>query len=87
MANTKSAAKRARQTERRTLQNKNALTRVKNLLKDARAAVKSKNKETATAEYKKLASALDRAVKTGRLHRNVASRHKSSLNRQLVALA
>jgi small subunit ribosomal protein S20 len=87
MANTKSAAKRARQTERRTLQNKNALTKVKNLLKDARAAVKSKDKATATVEYKKLAGALDRAVKTGRLHRNSANRHKSSLNKQLVALA
>jgi len=87
MANTKSAAKRARQTERRTLQNKNALTEVKNLLKDARAAVKSKNKETATAGYRKLASALDGAVKTGRIHRNMANRHKSNLNKQLAAIA
>jgi len=87
MANTKSAAKRARQTERRTLQNKNALTQVKNLLKQARAAVKSKNKEAATVECRKLASALDRAVKTGRLHRNAASRRKSSLNKHLAALA
>jgi len=87
MANTKSAAKRARQTERRTLQNKNALTKVKNLLKDARVALKSKNKETATVEYRKLASELDRAVKTGRIHSNAADRHKSNLNKQLVALA
>ena len=87
MANTKSAAKRARQTERRTLQNKNALTKVKNLLKDARVAVKSKNKETATAGARKLTAALDRAVKTGRVHRNTANRHKSSLNKQVVALA
>ena len=87
MANTKSAAKRARQTERRTLQNKNALTKVKNLLKEARVALKSKNKETATAQYRKVASELDRAVKTGRLHGNTANRHKSNLNKQLVALA
>ncbi|MEI8342982.1 MAG: 30S ribosomal protein S20 [Verrucomicrobiota bacterium] len=87
MANTKSAAKRARQTERRTIQNKNALTKVKNLLKDARVALKSKNKETATAEYRKLTSALDKAVKTGRIQSNTANRHKSSLNKQLVALA
>ena len=87
MANTKSAAKRARQTGRRTLDNKNALTQVKNLLKSARAAVKSANKETAAAEFKKLTSALDRAVKTGRLHRNSANRHKGTLNKQLAALA
>jgi len=87
MANTKSAAKRARQTERRTLQNKSALTKVKNLLKEARLALKRKNKETATVQYRKLTSELDRAVKTGRLHSNAANRHKSSLNKQLVALA
>lgn len=87
MANTKSAAKRARQTERRTTQNKNALSKVKNQLKSARAAIKSGSRETAAAAYKNLTSALDRAVKTGRIHRNVANRHKSTLNRQLVALA
>jgi len=86
MANTKSAAKRARQTGRRTLQNKQALTQVKNLLKTARAAVKSVDKQAAKTEVQKLTSALDRAVKSGRVHRNSANRHKSSLNRQLVAL-
>ena len=87
MANTKSAAKRARQTDRRTLQNKNALTKVKNLLKTTRAAVKANSKEAAKAEYRKLASSLDNAVKTGRIHKNTANRHKSNLNRQLSALA
>jgi len=87
MANTKSAAKRARQTERRTLQNKNSLTKAKNLLKSARTALKSNNKEVATTETRKLVSALDRAVKTGRIHRNAANRQKSRLNKRLVALA
>ena len=87
MANTKSAAKRARQTERRTIQNKNALTKVKNLLKSTRSALKTNNKEAATAESRKLVSALDKAVKTGRIHRNAANRQKSKLNKKLVAIS
>jgi small subunit ribosomal protein S20 len=87
MANTKSAAKRARQTVRRTLQNKTALTFIKTQLKKTRVAVDGKNKEAATAEYRKLSAALDKAVKTGRLHRNAADRQKSRLNKHLAALA
>lgn len=86
MANTKSAAKRARQTVRRTLQNRNASTSIKTGLKKTRTALEGKNKETAAAEYRRLASALDKAVKTGRMHRNAAARQKSRLNKQLAAL-
>jgi small subunit ribosomal protein S20 len=87
MANTKSAAKRARQTLRRTLQNKRTLTTVKTQLKKSHAALTEKNKETAAAEYRRLSSALDKAVKTGQLHRNAANRQKSRLNKQLAALS
>lgn len=87
MANTKSAAKRARQTVRRTLQNKTATTGIKSQLKKTRAAFGAKDKGAAAAELKKLASVLDKAVKTGRLHRNAAARRKSRLNKQLAALA
>lgn len=86
MANTKSAAKRARQSVRRTLENKRALTSIKSLLKKSRAEIAGKNKEQAQAEIKKLSSALDKAVKTGRLHRNSANRHKSRLSTHLAAL-
>lgn len=84
MANTKSAAKRARQTERKTLANRRALTAVKNQLKSAREALKGGNKEAAQAAARKLVSSLDKAVKTGRLHRNTADRHKSTVNRALA---
>jgi small subunit ribosomal protein S20 len=87
MANTKSAAKRARQSVRRTLNNKRALTSIKTQLKKAHTALTEKNKDTASAEFRKLSSALDKAVKTGRIHRNAANRQKSRLNKQLAALA
>lgn len=87
MANTKSAAKRARQTGKRTLHNKRTLTNVKNLLKKTRAEISSKNKDGSKTALRELVSTLDSAVKSGRIHRNSANRHKSRLNKQLAALA
>ena len=87
MANTKSAAKRARQTGRRTLQNKRALTNVKNQVKDFRKKAGAKNTDAAKASFQTLVSALDRAAKTGRIHKNAANRKKSRLNKALVALS
>ena len=85
MANTKSAAKRARQTERRTLVNRRSLTAVKNQLKNTRELLKAGDKQATRAAAQKLISTLDKAVKSGRVHRNAASRHKSALNKALAA--
>ena len=86
MANTKSAAKRARQTARRTINNQRSLTALKTHLRKVRAAISAKNKASATVAFRDLVSALDRNVKTGRLHRNAASRQKSRLNKAVAAL-
>jgi len=85
MANTKSAAKRARQTERRSEANKRVITSVKNQLRGIRAAVGTGKKDEARALLPKLSAALDKAAKSGRIHRNKVNRHKSKLARQLAA--
>ena len=77
MANTKSAAKRARQTERRTKQNRRVLNALKSQAKTVRAAVKSGVKTAVQALLPKLASVADKAAKTGRIHKNKANRLKS----------
>ncbi len=87
MANTKSAAKRARQTVRKTLHNQRALTAVKNRLKTVRTAVTGTDKAAATTAAQAFISTIDKAVKTGRVHRNSAARHKSALNKALAKLA
>ncbi len=87
MANTRSARKRARQTEARTLVNRRALTAVKNRLKEARLALKAGKKDVAAAAAQKFISAIDKAVKTGRIHRNAANRHKSAISKALAILA
>ena len=87
MANTKSAAKRARQNLRRTAINKRSLTAVKNQLKSLREAIKTGGKDAATTAATKFFSTMDKAVKAGRMHRNAASRHKSRLSSALAKLA
>lgn len=85
MANTPSAAKRARQSEQRALVNRRIMTSVKNHLKAARAAIAKGDKAEAVAAAVACESTLDKAVKTGNVHRNKANRHKSSLSLALAA--
>ena len=86
MANTKSAAKRARQTIRRTIANKRAVSAVKNLLKRVRTTIAAGKKEEAEAAARLFSSAVDKAAKHGRVHKNKANRHKSKIARSLAAL-
>ena len=87
MANTKSAAKRARQNTRRTAVNKRSLTAVKNQLKTVRDALKGGKKDAVKASTSKFVSTIDKAVKAGRVHRNAANRLKSRLNKAQAKLA
>lgn len=78
MANTKSAAKRARQTVKRTQRNRSVLSRLRTMQRktDGKAEPSS---------VRELISAIDKAVKRGMIHRNAANRRKARLNRLLVA--
>ena len=87
MANTKSAAKRARQTTRRTATNRRTLTAVKSRLKGAREALAGADKAKAKAAAVAVVSSLDKAAKTGRIHRNAANRLKSKLAKSLAKVA
>ena len=85
MANTKSAAKRARQTEVRTTQNRATLSAIKTLTKTFDTAVKSGKKDETKVTHQALTSALDKAVKEGRVHKNLANRRKSRLAKKVAA--
>lgn len=87
MANTKSAAKRARQTVVRTAANRRASSLVKSRLKRARGDIKGGKKEGAVSTARAFFSTVDKAVKSGRVHKNKANRLKSRLNKALVALS
>ena len=75
MANTKSAAKRARQTEGRALRNRRVLSRIRTLSKRAAKADGPAN------DINALISAIDKAAKRGIIHRNAAIRRKARLAR------
>ncbi len=75
MANSKSAAKRARQTQRRTLQNRRVLSRIRTLGKTSGSA------NAQPADLNTLISAIDKAAKRGIIHRNAANRRKARLVR------
>ena len=87
MANTKSAAKRARQTERRTIVSRRTLTAVKNQLKKFRTLVGGTDKAAAQAAAQEFVSTIDKAAKTGRVHKNAADRQKSAVNKALAKLS
>ncbi len=85
MANTKSAAKRARQTTKRTLRNRRVLTTLKTETK--RHLAGGTDKTVTRATYEKLVSELDKAAKRGVIHKNAADRRKSRLAKKLAAAA
>jgi small subunit ribosomal protein S20 len=85
MANTKSAAKRARQTVRRTAANRRVIRAVKSSLKKVREALTTGKKAEAGELARKASSVLDKAAKTGRIHRNKAARHKAQFSKALAA--
>jgi len=82
MANTRSAAKRARQSAGRSLRNRSVRTRLRTLQKRVRGAAKP-----AAQEIHVLVSAIDKAAKRGIIHRNAANRRKARLNKMIASTA
>jgi small subunit ribosomal protein S20 len=85
MANTRSAAKRARQTGARTHQNKSVLTGIKSQQKKLNAAIAGGDKSKIEAEMALFASRLDKAAKRGVVHKNYAARRKSRTTHAVTA--
>jgi small subunit ribosomal protein S20 len=82
VANTKSAVKRMRQSERRRARNRALRSRIRTAVKTARTAQPGDERATAVAEAIR---ALDKAVTKGVMHRNTAARRKSGLARSVAA--
>ncbi len=78
MANTKSATKHVRKTERRFEHNRTIKTRLKTLSRKVKEAESADRKDEAKETARLFVSALDKASKSGIIHPNVARRHKSS---------
>lgn len=80
MANTKSAAKRSRQILQRSLRNRSVLSRLRTLHKGVRTGDKPD-----PAKIRELISTIDKAAKSGVIHRNAARRRKARLQKFAAA--
>jgi len=87
MANTRSALKRMRQSEKRRVRNAGVRTSVRTAVKTTRTSLAAASVEEARASLARAIQLLDKAVTKGVVHKNAAARKKSRLTRQLNALA
>ncbi|MCF6768252.1 30S ribosomal protein S20 [Thiotrichales bacterium 19S11-10] len=86
MANSKQAAKRARQAEKNRKHNMARRSMMRTFLKKVIQAIEAKDVTKAKEEYTTLVPVLDRYATKGLIHKNKAARHKSRLNAKIRAL-
>jgi small subunit ribosomal protein S20 len=86
MANTVSALKRVRVTERRTDINRTRKTRLRHQIRAMRRLVDAKDSKGAAEMMPKTFSLVDRAAKWGIIKKNTAARYKSRLALRLRKL-
>jgi small subunit ribosomal protein S20 len=77
MANIPSQEKRIHRAERERLENRRRTSQVKTWFRRLEAAVRDGDSGRADVELRSLSSRIDRAVKSGALHRNNGSRKKA----------
>ena len=87
MANIKSAKKRIKVTQTKTLNNRMVKSALNTAIKKFEAAVEAKNAEEANALLVKATKSLDMAASKGVLHKNTVARKKSRLAAKLNAMA
>ena len=86
MANIKSAAKRAKQAERRRQHNVAVKSRMRTAIKKVVKAVDAGDAASAADLYKAAVPEIDRVAGKGLIQKNKAARHKSRLNKAIRAL-
>jgi small subunit ribosomal protein S20 len=86
MANHFSALKRARQTTKRTAQNRANTSRLRTALRQLRQAFQAGDPAQAKGQFADAVSNIDKAVKKGVIHKNTAARYKSRLSARLAAV-
>lgn len=83
MANHFSALKRARQTEKRTNQNRANKSSFRTALRKFRTALESGDASQAKSTFSETVSMIDKAVRQGVIHKNTAARYKARLSARM----
>lgn len=86
MANHKSAEKRNRRRQRRTLINHSRLSRIRTHVKRVENAIEAGDQEAAGTAFRAAQPEMMRGVTKGVMHRNTVSRKLSRLSKQIKAL-
>lgn len=86
MANTFSALKRVRQTERKRAFNRMRKTRLRHQIRAIRRAIEQKDVNAAQALLPQTFSIVDRSARLGIIKKNTAARYKSRIVKRLRAL-
>lgn len=86
MANTDSARKRIRQTEKRTARNKARKSRVRTFVRKLEEAIATGDKTVAQEAFRSAQPEMQRAVTKGTLHANTVSRKISRLSARVKSL-
>ena len=87
MANTVSALKRVRMTERRTATNRMRKSRLRHQIRAMRRLLDQRDAQAAAKMIPATFSLVDRAAKWGIIKKNTASRYKSRLTLRLRKLS
>jgi small subunit ribosomal protein S20 len=87
MANIASQEKRIHRAERERLENRRRTSQVKTWFRRLETAVASGDAARADEEFRALISRIDKAVKSGALHRNSGARKKSRAARTRARLS
>lgn len=87
MPNIKSAKKRVKVIETKTLQNKIARSQLRTAMKKFEAAVTAGDKTAAASAYTAAVKKLDKAAARGLIHKNAAAHKKSQYAKMINKLA
>lgn len=82
MPNIKSAEKRVKVTETKTLINNMKKSALKTSVKKAKQAIATNDSENSSQSLKSAITLIDKAVADGILHKNTAARKKSKLQKE-----
>lgn len=86
MPHHKSAEKRLRQAEKRTVINRARVSRVRTFVKKVESAIETGDKEAAQSAFRLAQPELHRATSKGVLHKNTAARKLSRLAARINGL-
>jgi len=87
LPNIKSAKKRVKVEKRNKERNRSVKSEIKTTIKKFDALIAENKADEAAKAYREVTSVLDTAVLKGTVHKNFAARRKSSLAKQLDAIA